>query len=90
MARPWPVLPRRRLDDRAARLEQAGPLGGLDHRQPDAVLDRAAGVEHLELGEQQRLPLERTEVADDARDPDEGRVADEVEDGLGVLHRGRV
>ena len=50
---------RRRLDDRAARLEQARALGRLDHRQADPVLDRAAGVEHLELGEEQRLALER-------------------------------
>ena len=48
-----------RLDDRAARLEQAGALGRLDHRQADAVLDRAARVEHLELGQEERLALER-------------------------------
>ena len=50
---------RRRLDDRAAGLEQARPLGGLDHRQADPVLDRAARVEHLELGEEQRLAVRR-------------------------------
>ena len=42
------------------------PLGRLDHRQPDPVLDRAARVEHLELGEDQRLALDRAEVAGDA------------------------
>ena len=47
-----------RLDDGPARLEEAGALGGLDHRQADAVLDRAAGVEHLQLGEQERLALQ--------------------------------
>ena len=57
---------RRRLDDRAAGLEQARALGRLDHRQPDPVLDRAARVEHLELGQQQRLALDRAEVARDA------------------------
>ena len=31
------------------RLEHAAPLGVLDHRQPDAVLDAAAGVGPLEL-----------------------------------------
>ena len=62
------MLPRRRLDDRAARPEQAGALGGLDHRQADPVLDRAAGVEHLELGEDQRLAVGRAEIAGDARD----------------------
>ena len=35
-ARPGPDLPRL--------------LGGVDHRHPDPVLDRAAGVEVLELG----------------------------------------
>jgi hypothetical protein len=40
-----------RLDDRAARLELPVALGLLDHREPDPVLDRAAGVEVLELGE---------------------------------------
>ena len=42
----------RGLDDRgAAGLDAALGLGGLDHRHADAVLDRAARVEHLELGE---------------------------------------
>ena len=42
----------RRLDDRrAARLDPALRLGRLDHRDADAVLDRPARVEHLELGE---------------------------------------
>ena len=52
-----------RLDDRAAGLEQARPLGRLDHRQPDPVLDRAARVEHLQLGQDQRLAVARAEVA---------------------------
>ena len=83
----------RRLDDGAARLEQALALGRLDHRQADAVLDRAARVEHLELGQEERLALGRTQVAGDPADPDERRVADQVEDRLGVSdggHRGRV
>ena len=48
-------------------------------RQADAVLDRAAGVQVLELGEQPRaaLGLERGE-------PDDGGVADQVE------HRGKL
>ena len=71
-------------------LSRPVPLGRLDHRQPDAVLDRAARVEHLELGEDQRLAVGRAEVAGDAGEPDERRVADEVEDRLGVLHRARV
>ena len=45
----------RRLDDRgAAGLDPPLGLGGLDHRHADAVLDRAAGVEHLELREDRR------------------------------------
>ena len=48
-----PGVARRRLDDRrAARLDQPVGLGGLDHRDADAVLDAAAGVERLELAEQ--------------------------------------
>ena len=50
----------RRLDDRgAARLDPALGLGGLDHRDADAVLDRPARVEHLELGEQLGAALGR-------------------------------
>ena len=81
---------RRRLDDRAARAQEAGPLGRLDHRQADPVLDRPAGVERLELGEDERLLLERSDAARDPADPDQRRPPDEVEDGLGVLHGARV
>ena len=83
----------RRLDDRAARLEEAGSLGGLDHGQSDAVLDRAARVEHLQLGQDERLPIRRPDdiqVTRDTGQSDQRRVADQVEDGLGVVHRGRV
>ena len=65
----------RRLDHRAARLEPAVALGGLDHRQADAVLDRAAGVLRLQLEEQ--LAAAGVEL----RDLDQRRVADEVEHG---------
>ena len=48
----------RRLDDRrAAGLDPPLPLGVLDHRHADPVLDAAARVERLELGEQPRLRL---------------------------------
>jgi hypothetical protein len=40
-----------RLDDRAAGPELALAFGRLDHRQPDPVLHRAAGVQVLELRE---------------------------------------
>ncbi len=76
----------RRLDDRAARLEQARPFGRLDHRQPDAVLHRAARVEHLELGQDEGLASRRPEIAGDPAQADEGRIPDEVDDRLGVLH----
>ena len=51
---PDPGVARRRFDDRAARLELARGLGGLDHPGRDAVLHRAAGVEVLDLGEHER------------------------------------
>ena len=63
MARPWPVLPEVGSMMVPPGLSRPVPLGRLDHRQPDAVLDRAARVEHLELGEQQRLAVARAEVA---------------------------
>ena len=44
-----------RLDDRPARLQLPLALGLLDHREADPVLDRAAGVEVLELGEDPRV-----------------------------------
>ncbi len=77
----------RRLDDRAARFEQPGLFGCLDHREPDAVLDGAARIEHLELGEDERETVRGTEPAQQTVDPDERRLPDEVEDRLGVLHR---
>ena len=51
---------RRRLDDRAAGLELAALLGGLDHPQRDPVLDRAAGVEVLDLGQHGRPARRRS------------------------------
>ena len=66
---------RGRLDDRAAGHQPAVALGGLDQRDRDAVLDRAARVERLELGDQARA-----QAGADPRQPDERRVADRVED----------
>ena len=82
MARPTPVLPRGRLDDRAAGLELAGRLGGLDHPQGDAVLHRAAGVEVLDLGQHRARRCPRSTTLQ----LDQRGVADEVGDVLGVLH----
>ncbi len=51
------------LDDRSAGLEGAGRLGRFDHRQRDAVLDRAAGVLVLQLDEQPARPgLQRRQL----------------------------
>ena len=56
----------RRLHDRPARLEELPvSLGRLDHGERDAVLRRAARVEHLELGDERAL-----EVAGGAVQPD--------------------
>mmetsp|Transcript_18247 Transcript_18247/g.43860 ORF Transcript_18247/g.43860 Transcript_18247/m.43860 type:complete len:263 (-) Transcript_18247:592-1380(-) len=73
-------IARGRLDDGAARLEQAAGLGVLDHGQRDAILDRAAGVAALRFDPH----LGRTEEALHA---DVGRVADGVEDGAGLHAR---
>ena len=45
---------RRRLDDRAARLQRARLLGGVDHAHGDPVLHRAARVQVLDLREHRR------------------------------------
>ena len=71
------------LDDRAARLQLPVALRRLDHRHPDPVLDRAAGVQELELREDARAARRREAVEADDR-----RASDEVEDG-GVLPRHR-
>ena len=67
-------------------LSRPGPLGGLDHRQADAVLDRTARIEHLELREEERLAFCRSEVAHDPGDPHERGPTDQVKDRLGELH----
>ena len=66
----------RRLDDRAAGPKLPVPLGGLDHREPDAILVGAAGIEELELREQRRRHVGAEPV-----EPHDRRRADEVEEG---------
>src|SRR5439155_340049 len=62
------------LDDRAARLQLSIALGGLDHRESDAVLDRASGILALELEEKLARPgveprhLHERRVADERKD----------------------
>ena len=71
----------RRLDDGAARTQQALPLSVLDHGEADAVFHAAARVQLLELGENGGA-----EPLGDLVQPDQRGVADQVEDALDVLH----
>ena len=71
-----PGIPRRAFDNRSTWLEQALPLGVLDHPHGHAVLDRIAGIDGLDFGEDRRLD----EVLRDPVDPDHRRVADRFED----------
>ena len=64
-----------RLDDRAARTQPAVPLGGLHQPHRDAVLDRAPGIELLELGDELR-----SHAGADPAQPHQRRLADRVED----------
>ncbi len=70
------------LDDGAARLEQAVPLGRLDHLDRDPVLHRATRVEVLDLGQDETLGAvgDRTEL-------EQRGVADEVDERVHVLHK---
>ena len=67
----------RGLDDRAAGTQAAVLLGGLDQADRDAVLDRAARVEELHLGDELRR-----QPGADAAQAYQRRVADRVEDGV--------
>ena len=75
---------RGRLDDRASGPQPPVLLRGLDHREPDAVLHRAAGVQVLELREELA-----GDVATEPLEPHDRRVPDELEDGgvLAARHR---
>jgi hypothetical protein len=76
---PEPRVAGGRLDDGAAGLQLAAALGALDHREPDAVLDRAAGILRFELQQQRAGP------GIEPRNLDQRRVADQVEYRRGVL-----
>lgn len=71
-----------RLHDRAAGLEFAALLGGLDHAQRDAVLHRPAGVEVLDFGQDRRLNACR-HIAQ----PHQRGVADKTDHRIVELHR---
>ncbi len=79
-------IARRRLHDGAAWLEFAGLLGGLDHPQRDPVLDRAAGIEVLDLGQHGRAVARAWQGAGDLAQPQQRRIADEVDQGIVDLH----
>lgn len=70
------------LDDRPARLDEAISLCVLDHAQANAVLDAAAGVEVLTLGQQFTL---QTVVFGDVVQANERRVADLFQNGVVYL-----
>ena len=78
-------VPGGRLDDRAAGLQLPFALGRVDHRDRDPVLDRAARVEELELGEDGRRV-----VGHDVLEPNERGVADQLEQRrILARHRGQ-
>ena len=72
-----------RLDDRPAGAQAPVALGGLDEAHGDAVLDRPAGVEQLQLGHELRR-----QARPDPAQPDHRRLADGVEDGVLDLRAG--
>jgi len=65
---------RRRLDDRAAWLQDARGFGSFHHRQRDPVLDRAARIRAL------ALHVDRMGPPEQPVDADVRRVADRVQD----------
>src|SRR5664280_3503193 len=72
---------KRQFHNRAAGLELAGCLGGIDHPNGDAILDRTTGVDVLHLGQHGAGNSVRDRV-----ELDQGCVPDEVGDILGILH----
>jgi hypothetical protein len=78
---PEPGVARRCLDQRAAGRQPAVTLGRLDEIEPDAILDRAAGILILEL---EKKPA-RAGV--EVRDGDHRRMADHLQDVAVGLRR---
>ena len=81
-----PGVARRAFDDGAAGPELAAALGVFDHPHGHPVLDRVAGIEGLDLGEDRRV----RHAAGDAVDAHQGRIADGVEDGVADLRAGMI
>ena len=74
---PEPGVAGGRLDQRPARPEQPRLLRGVDHRHRGPVLDRPAGVHELDLRDERRAHL-----GGEAREAHDGRLADQVENGV--------
>ena len=64
-----PRVPRRRLDDRSSRLQLPFALARLDQREADAVLDRRARIERLDLGGDQGARRMKASQLDERRVP---------------------
>ena len=69
------------LDDRAAWLELSLALRCLDHLACNSIFDRAARIEVLDLGQDQRL-----RSAGDPSQPEQRRMADKIDQRVDVLH----
>ena len=80
-----PGVARGALDDRPAGLQAPVAFGVLDHLDRHAVLDRVAGVEGLDLGDD----LGGDDALRDAVQPHHRRVTDGVEDGIADFLRHR-
>src|SRR6185369_10497215 len=74
------------VDDALTRSQRSASKAGLDHAESWAVFDRTARVEPFRLGGK----LDIGEVAADALQPKQGRVANAVEDGAANLAWGRL
>ena len=75
------------LDQPVARLDFAALLGAPDHRQRRAILDRAARIVALELGQQHVAPTGSGRPRQPLQ-PHQRRIADRRFDGRDVRHRG--
>ncbi len=80
-------VPRGRLDDRAARLQESVALGRVDHRDRDAILDTAARIRRFELGDERALHAVRSR---DSRQAYERGATDEMENRIGGVDRRHV
>ena len=82
MASPTPVFPEVGSTIVSPGSDRTGGLGLLDHHHGRPILDAAARVEVLELGQQVAR-----EIAPDMVEADERGVSDQVEHAVGNVHR---